>query len=1021
MDFRILGPIEVEVDGRPVGLGGVRQQIILAVLALEAERVVSVERLIDAVWNDSPPPTARDQIRICVSALRRRFAAAGHRTLIHTRAPGYLLALPEGSLDVHTYEDLVARARAAVQRDHLAQAADLLQAALAVWRGAALAGIPSRLVQEKAVRLEEARRGALNERLRLDLALGRHDDLLGELTALASANPFWEKLQGYLMLALYRSGRQADALDVYLRTHRALAEELGVSPGPELRRLHRDILARRPALDLGPGGRERSSGRGRRERGRQRGDGTGRLAVPRQLPPGLVDFVGRQDDARRIRDHLLAEPGTPCRAAPRVVAISGTAGVGKTSLAVGVAHQVRDAFPGGQLFANLDGHRDAGGAQHVMVRFLKALGVSERAIPDDPAERTEMYRDTLAEARVLIVLDNVLSAEPVWPLLPGSGGCAVITTSRHRMTGLPGVLPVDVGVLGPADAVELLGRVAGRERIDADRDATAQLVQQCGGLPVALRIAGARLASRPHWPVGKLVARLRSREGALGELVHDGLAVRSCFQETYDALSAGARRLFRRLAVLDVPEFPGWVAAPLCELDPGRAEDLLEILVDVRLVEVASSGGGSRPVRYRLHNLIRSFARERLDAEERDIAQEAALRRALGAWLALTEEAHRREYGAGLPSPSGDTDRWPLPQPFTRELLRRPTAWLESEQQALVAAVRQAAEHGLAGLCWGLALAAADFLATGGHLADWRRTAQAAVAVTGGPAGDARGHAAALYSLGAVDAAQGRLTDARERLERARALFAELGDRHGLGLVLRALGGVSQLLGDGPAAQRQWAQALAGLDAAGDTAGQAHVLCDLAGAGLESGHHRPAGKLLERALELGVRSGNGRVQARVRHCVSELQLLTGHSGAAECGFHQTLRTARDTRDRIGEAHALHGLGRVRLRQGRPDEAGPALQHALRIALHAGDRLLYGRVMHTLGDTSLAQGRTSAAQVQLRDALEVFVELGHPRGQSAVRDSLRRWHWATGAADGHPQRRAPGVGRDPRGGLRAVGE
>ncbi|MFE0174007.1 BTAD domain-containing putative transcriptional regulator [Streptomyces sp. NPDC059002] len=948
VQMRLLGPMEASLGGEPMLLGGSRQQTVLAALALEAGRVIPLDRLIRAVWDDAPPSTARSQIHICISALRR-ILAVDESPVIVTRSPGYLLALPQDNIDAHWFDSLVTQGRTAASNGHTAAAAESLREALTLWRGPALSGIPSRIVQAGATKLDEARMAATEERIRLDLRLGRHHEIIGELHALTAAEPFRETPQAQLMLALYRSGRQAEALETYQKVRATFAAELGIEPGEELRRLHHDILARHARLDLAAQEAEHAG---------ERAPGPVEIVtMPRQLPAGIHDFVGRARELARIRCALLPDQGDATGApAPRVMAISGQAGAGKSTLAVRAAHEVSEAFQDGQLYADLGGFRDpARSAHEVMGGFLRALGVAAHVIPDDARERTELYRSRLAAARVLVVIDNAVSEQQVMALSPGSGRCAVIATSRSRFTGLPGAHQLDLCVLGRKESEEFLTRVLGADRAAADPAALGALARRCGGLPLALRIAGARLAARAHWPVGRLVERLGDEDQLLGELVHGELQLRGCLQESYEALAPAAKSLFRRLALLEAPDFSGWIAAALSDRSLLEAEDLLEVLVDARLIE-AGSGARGQGSRYRFPDLVRAFARERLRQEEPQPERRAALRRTLGTWLALAEEAHRKEYGGDFLLVHGDAPRWRLPKAFTDRLLRRPMAWLESERRCLTAAVLQAADHRLPEMCWDLALTSTTLFAAGGHFADWRQTASAAIGATE-QYGSPRGRAASHYSMGSLHSAQGRLHQAAVHFGTALDLFTSLDDDRGAGLVLTALGDVSRRLGHDGTAHRQWAAALTALGRAGDRVGQAQLLCAMARARLAEGDYPRARRLLVKALGACRRAESSRAEAPVRLLFGQLHLRTGRLGSAERGFHWALRIARANGDRADEVRALHGLGLVRRGQGRPRPARTALTQALELARQTGDRELVEQVRQSLVAPSQAGERS----------------------------------------------------------------
>jgi DNA-binding SARP family transcriptional activator len=608
VQFRVLGPLEVVVDGRPVRITAHRQLTTLAALLLRPNRTVPVTRLVAAVWGDNPPATAANQIAICVLALRRALAGAG-QDLIVTQPPGYLLRVPAGALDLDRAEELLAQARHEEEGGHLAEAVAHLRDALDLWRGPVLSGIRSGALGPGVTRWEERRLGAAEEYLALQIRLGRHHDAIGELSALVADHPLRERPRALLMLALYRAGRQADALDVYRDARRVLTDELGLQPGAELRAMERSILTHDPRLYL---------------EAPRAPDGAGRIwRPPRQLPADTQDFVGRREQVARLRRDLVGDPADGTRAA-RVAVVSGAAGTGKTTLAVHIGHLLHRSFADGQLYACLNGTapRPEDPAE-VLTRFLRALGVRAGAVPRDVDERAELYRGLLADRHVLVILDDAADEAQVAPLLPADPSCAVLVTSRVRLTGLAGAYLVELDVLADDEAVELLERIAGPARLAGDRPAAAELVTLCGRLPLAVRIAGARLAAKPHWSVSRLVERLRPPAHRLDELSHGRLAVRPALDRSLAMLDTGTRRAFGRLGRLAAGDFAAQDCAGALGLTPAEAEDVLERLVDARLLDIAGIDTQGR-VRYCFGDLVRLYARDLADAPGHADGQEAA-------------------------------------------------------------------------------------------------------------------------------------------------------------------------------------------------------------------------------------------------------------------------------------------------------------------------------------------------------------------------------------------------------------
>ncbi|MFJ6668029.1 AfsR/SARP family transcriptional regulator [Streptomyces sp. NPDC091383] len=981
MILRLLGPVELVHEGRALEVGGPRQRVVLAMLGLNINRTLSTEQLIDAVWGDAPPVTARGQIQVAVSTLRKQFALAGRPDAIKTRAPGYVLELAADGVDSLEFDRLVTTAREHSRAGRVTEAAAALRQALGLWRGPALDGVPSDSVRHVARHYDDRRLAAIEECLRLDLLLARHGEVCAELTVLIGRFPLRERLYELLMLALYRSGRQAEALATFQRARRTLVEEMGIEPGQELRDLEQAILTQSPALDLpapppdrdvparpaaGPGTRDTADTPDARE--------SGFRLIPRQLPATIGDFTGRRAQLDEIKELLVASARaqSPGYAVP-IVDISGPGGVGKSALAVRAAHEVSKHFPDGHLYADL--HTVSGDAQitALLARFLRALGIPAKAIPDDAQERAEMYRSRLADSRVLVVLDGVTGAGQVTPLLPGSATCAVITTSRARLAGTDGVRGIDLTAFDMANALELLAGIVGRERVQAELDTAVELVNLCDALPLALRIAGARLASHPHWRIEWLVQRLRDERRRLDELSHRGLELRSTISLTYRALPPSAQRLFRLFALVQAPDSPAWVAAALLDADLGAAEDTLDALVEAQVMDTVRYPDSLRP-RYRFHDLIRAYAREELLAAEPPEEQDAALARVLGGWLSLVEEAHREEYGGDYTIIHGHAERWKLPADAGAEPAARPMERLSGERRALVTAVRQAAAAGLDELCWDLALTSVTLFEAKGYFDDWKETTRLAYEASA-RAGNRIGQAAMSYSLGTLHMFQTRMEQADERFGQARELFEAAGHDHGRALVLRNAAYLDSVRGDDAAMREKYDEALAITRLVGDRIGEAHILRSLAGWWLASGNTERARALLEQALTISREENCLRVQAQVLQRFAELHLAIDQPRPAQEALQEVLRIVRDSGDRIGEAYALYGLGALRRREKRLDSATDTLTRALHLSRQVGERLVEARSRYALAEIALVRGDHQLASAQLEAARDLFAQLG----------------------------------------------
>ncbi|SNS32241.1 DNA-binding transcriptional activator of the SARP family [Streptosporangium subroseum] len=970
MEYRILGPLEVAVGAQRLDLGAPRQQVVLSCLLLEANRLVTIGRLTEAIYGEDSPTTSRAQVQICISSLRRLFAAHGDPDAIATHSQGYTLRVADGQLDSQSFESLLGQARQAREGRRIEEAVEHYRNGLSLWRGPALDGQESRLVQTAVGRLNERRITANEDCVELELELGRHHELVGELSELVEEHPLRERLRGQLMLALYRSGRQAEALTVYRRARQTMIEELGIEPNESLQQLEYAILTSDESLDS-PLGRQPQ----RREETKEPPAAPHRI-VPRLLPTDIADFTGRIKLVEAIRGQLTFAAEDRQRLAVPVIAIVGKPGIGKSTIAVHVSHSVAGRYEDGQLFADLHGgeSRPLGSGQ-VLERFLRALGVPGTAIPEGVEERAEMYRGLLAGRKMLIVLDDARSESQVLPLLPGNPEAAVLITSRSRLAGLPGAIHLDVNVFDSRQSVDLLARIAGVERVQAEQESAVALAELCGHLPLALRIAGARLAARQHWSIDQLVGRLEDETRRLDELKHGDLGIRASISLTYESVSEDARRLFRRLAILEFRHFSGWVAAGLLDIDPADAQDLLDDLADTQLIETTDGGYGVHS-QYRFHDLIRVFARERLAAEEAVGDRNAALERVLGGLLFLTGEAHRREYGGDYVQVHSEAPRWPLPKRLVEKLVMAPLPWYERERLTLVAGIRQAAQAGFVELCWDLALSAVTLFESRIYFDDWRETHQIALAAAR-QAGDRRGQAAMLYSIGSLYIAEQRFGDARRDFEAAAELFQEAGDDLGVALVIRNIAFLDRMSGRLDEAVERYERALAIFRGTGDQVASAYVLHSMAQIRLDCEDLDEAKRLLGEALELSRIGGSRRVEAQVLHRLGETYLRSQEPSLAVEAFDSTLTTVRNIGDPTGEVYALHGLGVAQLRQGELVEAGLTLHRALELADTVGERVAEARIVLGLGELALASDQIEQAIGRFDQALGMFRKIDAP--------------------------------------------
>ncbi|GII75738.1 SARP family transcriptional regulator [Sphaerisporangium rufum] len=946
MEIRLLGPVEVWSDGRQVPLGGSKPRALLAALLLGEGRAVTVERLTEVLWQDDPPPTARGIVQTYVALLRRAFTRAGLPEVIVTHRVGYAAKVPPDALDKTVFERLVDQGRREARQEDHRRAGDSFRTALALWRGPALGGIADPYLRAEASRLEELRLTVLEERIAADLAADRTEGLIEELTELVATHPARELLRRDLMMVLYRAGRQADALAVYQHGRRVLVEELGVEPGAELRQAHESILRSDPAL-LG---------------------GT-KNPPPRQLPSPPPDFTAREAEVAELRDRL-ARPG-----AIPVCVIFGAAGVGKSTLALRAAHEVASSYPDGQLYVELRGTTEAPATpQEVLGRLLRELEPAASP-PGTLEERAARYRSLLAERRKLIVLDDAGAERQVRPLLPGAPGCGVIVTSRNRLAGLAGAAVLDLGLLPDEAALRLLERVAGPDRVAADPDAARRIVRQCGGLPLALRISGARLASRRHWSVARLADRLADEQRRLDELAAGDQQVRAGIALSYDLLPAGAKTALRRLGLLGLPSFPVWVTAAAMETGLDQAEELLDHLVDTSLASVTGTDAAGR-TRYRLHDLVRLFARERAVAEEPAADRTAIVRRVLGGWLWLVERLSEALPSGGIPMRTSLGLARPLEAEVARTVLADPRGWLRSEEETLIVAVELAAAMDLDDIAVELAAGLSSVAFEGSqHVFDnpfaaWHRTHEAALAVAR-RTGNALGEAILLAGLGHLAYERDHYAESREYLGQALSLFRTARDARGEAATLAALGAACREQGYLPEALHFLGRASRLWGGLSDPAAVAHVRRLAGSVRLERGDYEAAWEDLTAALSLYREAGSRRGEGLTLRTMALYHRARAEPARSEELCARALAIFRELGDRLMQAYCRRSLAKAWLRLGRFDPARQALTEALAVTRTLNDRYGEALTLRTLGELDLAEGRLYQARSRLTESLALW--------------------------------------------------
>jgi DNA-binding SARP family transcriptional activator/Tfp pilus assembly protein PilF len=978
----LLGPVRAWLGDAELELGAPQRRAVLALLAVQANQVVARDELIDGIWGEDLPSSSVNALHVHVARLRavlepgRAQRAPGQRLLASNR--GYLLRLAAGQLDAEVFTTRLAAARASRAAGDLAGAAGQFKAALGQWQGGALAGIPGPQAQIIRTGLDEQRLAAIEQHVDVILALGRHAEATQQLVELARAHPLRERFSVQLMLALYRSGRQAEALTAFAAARRVLATELGIEPGPQLRQAHAQILAADPALDFAAGEAATLTPPPRENNKRP---------APAQLPADVAAFAGRADELAEL-DRLAGQPSDMV-----IAVVSGTAGVGKTALAVRWARRVASGYPDGQLYVNLRGY-DPGQPvppADALAGFLRALGMAGQDIPPGDDERAAAYRSLLDGRRVLVMLDNAASVEQVRPLLPGCPSCLVVVTSRDSLPGLVarhGARRLGLDVLPVTDAVRLLRTLIG-DRVDAEPRAAQALASQCARLPLALRVAAELAAASPGSPLDELAGELAGEQRRLDLLDAGGdehTAVHGVFSWSYRHLPAEAARTFRLAGRHPGPDFDAYAMAALTGVTPTAARDVLALLARAHLVHQAGAG------RYGMHDLLRAYASRLAAAHDGDGAQSAALASLYDYYLGTASSAMdvlvpaERHYRpqvrpAGTPAP-----------PLSSATEAR--GWLDAERPSIVAVAVHAAMQGAPEYTTGLATTLYRYLETGGHYADavtmHGHARQAACLLA-----DRAAEATALTNLGIISWRQGSYQQAVGYHQQAMAASVEIGDQRGKAVALGNLGVVFERQGRYDEAVGCHQEALVLNRETGDRSGEARALGNLGSAATRRSSYEEAVSWYQQALagfaEIGDRTGEASALPDLGLAYQE---LGRYEQAIGC-YQRALALVRESGDRIGEAEALNGVGSIMLATGQPDEARAQHAAALTLASQTGDTYEQARAHNGLGAALYATADITAARHHWLRAVDLYSELGVPEP-----DGIRAQISALGCGDPH---------------------
>lgn len=967
--LQILGPLAARRDGVPVTLGSATQQAILGLLAVSPNTSVHRDRICDAVWGSEPPSTAVTMIQSHVSRLRRLLGPGcrepAHDSLLVCTAAGYRLHIAGHQLDLTHFLTLAKGARAARDAGELVAAATAYEQALALWRGEPLQDVEILRRHPAVIGLARQRDSVLIEFAEVAAQLGWHDRVLGPLEELTSREPFSERAHACLMIALAGQGEQAAALELFTRVRQRLADELGLPPGPELdsaqQRVLRQQIAIAPSLEAA----------------------SRPVSAPVcQLPPAVADFTGRELEVAQLAELLQADE--PWLSVP-VAMISGLPGAGKTTLALHVAHKIRAAFPDGQLWAQLDGATQHPRQPHaVLGELLRALGMPGSAIPETTAERASLYRSRLAGRRVLVLADDAASAAQVRPLLPGTGESAMLITSRTALAGPAGSQIIHLDPLSQAEAIQLLARIVGSDRISAEPQAAHDLAAACGQLPLAVRIAGARLAARTSWPLSVLARKLAHERHRLDELEAGDMSVRASLTQSYQTLDEPAQQAFRLLALLGPADVAEWLIAALLG-EPDAAQVVRQLTEKSLLTSVGTDGTGQP--RYRLHDLLRDYAAERL-AGEPQARQDAALTRAAGAWCqlaALAWAALPREpyFPPPRQAPAPDV----VPEAVARQLTADPMAWFTAERLNLLAAVKRMCAGDGYQAAGQIGSSVASFLYLQGRGDDaeriWREVAAAAQR-----AGDAAGLAHARLRLIVAACDQGRHAQALPVTLQCAQVFDQLADQRALGTAIYWRSVCEYNLGYFDQACRSAARALQLARQERDTQAESLALRLLAISQANlPGQREVAARSAEQALALCQQLGQPVNQLEIQHSVAHVYNLIGQPQAALPLCIEGLRLAREIGVLTSEADWLGILGDTYLCLGRYREARDFLSMAVPIFREHFMGRFHALALLKLGYAYQGMEDFIAAVHSIQDSLVIFAELGLGHYAQRARDAI----------------------------------
>lgn len=959
-EFGILGTLTATVSGKEKVIDSGKLRVLLAALLLRSGTVVDNDRLAGWLWDERRPSNPRGTLHTYVRRLRMLL---GDAALVETAAGGYRIDIAEDELDLTRFRRLM---RTAQRTEAPEERARLLSEALGAWRGTPLADVPSdSLRRDEVPALQDERLGALEVYFEAELQLGRHAQLVKELRTTAMDNPLRENFWSLLMLALYRSGRQAEALDVYQQARRELVEQLGIEPGERLRTLHTGILESDPALAAPDGPRP----------------GTDRaVTVPAQLPPLALGFVGRKDIVDRVEALLPPAPG---RTGVPVVVLSGPPGVGKTALAVCLGRRVRAAFPDGQLYVNLHGYeRDGADApvppDQVLAQFLRSLGVPADRIPVDPVEQANLYRSELTGKNVLVVLDNAAGAEQVLPLIPGDAGCSVLITSRRQLRSLAvthGAQVIGVGTLGPRESAELITGMLRQAGVAVEPEVVREVAALCSYLPLALRIAAANLISAPGGQTEAYVDSLR-RGNRLAALSVDGdtaSAVSTAIALSYDAMTPDDRAVFRLTGLFPGADFTPAAVSVLADISEAQARTGLSRLETASLLQQTAPG------RYQFHDLLREFARDRA-AEEHSRQERAAAVDRLGRWyLAGACAAADVLYSefVRLAEPERPDDLFDAPR-FRDE--SHAMAWLLAERRNLMACVRHFGSHGPHHFSWHLADVLRGFFWTGKYRAEWDEATRIGLAAAES-LHDEPGIAAMHRSLANLRNTLGDYERALAHQEKSLALHGRLGMAEEVAATLNNMSLAHLSLGRGGLAERHARRALEVAHSIRSPRLQATTQGLLGFIHWTQGDMAQATEFLSASLDIAASLGLHHISSYSLRNLGLVRQATGELSEARSCFTRALRASESIDSSYDRSISLYGLALVDLDIGRPETALESAQRALSSFQECGDRTYEVETLCLLSAISAGLDAPQQSARYADTALDGARQIGYVDGEA----------------------------------------